>query len=201
LFQDNLFTELPAGDSFINHYLNLDVNVIDLGLEYTSSPMSLDSPYPIQRLFRRLAAWRPVVVLEARIMPHLDRFTLERSHGKYSVGGILTGLPIISLTTIGAKSGMLRLVPLVGIPEGDGIILVASCWGGSHHPAWYYNLKSNPSVMVMRNGQNKPFLAREIDGGERERFWKLAIEQYPGYANYQQQAGPRRIPVIFLSPH
>ena len=44
------------------------------------------------------------------------------------------------------------------------------------------------------------YVAREAEGDERERLWKLATKLYSGYEDYQARATRRRIPVIVLEP-
>ena len=137
--------------------------------------------------------------LLARTMHHVDAATLRLSAGRTTATAVLSGLPIIELTTTGAKSGRPRTVPLVGIPDGDRLILIASNWGQAAHPAWYYNVKAHPEVKV--TGRDVPterlYMAREVTGEERDRCWAKAVALYPGYRGYAARAG-RGIPVIVL---
>ena len=84
--------------------------------------------------------------LLARTLHHLDRPMLRLSHGRYSLTSALAGLPVVMVTTIGAKSGQPRQLPLVAIPDGENVILIASNFGQHHHPAWYYNLHAHPQA-------------------------------------------------------
>jgi deazaflavin-dependent oxidoreductase (nitroreductase family) len=77
---------------------------------------------------------------------HLDRPVLRLSRGRYSLTRLLAGLPVVTVTTIGAKSGQPRSLPLVALPDGEHVILIASNYGQKHHPAWYYNLRAHPEV-------------------------------------------------------
>ena len=107
---------------------------------------------------------------------------------------------MITLTTIGAKSGRPRSVPLIGIPDGDELILVASNWGQERHPGWYYNLRANPRVIASMNGSKQAYMAREAAGEERARYWQKAAGVYGGYEAYKSRVGEREIPVVILSP-
>ncbi len=113
---------------------------------------------------------------------------------------MLAGLPTVTLKVKGAKSGVERSVTLVGTFEEDNLILIASYFGSQKHPDWYYNLKANPQVRVEYQGVESEYTAREIEGDEREKYWNIAAECYPGYSNYQDWAGGRVIPVILLEP-
>mgnify|MGYP003618278114 CR=1 FL=1 len=180
-----------------------------------------DSPNPAQRATRRLIAARPVTWLLARTMHHLDGAALRLSGGRMPLSPLFTGLPTITLTTTGAKSGRPRTVPLVGIPDGDRLILIASNWGQARHPAWLYNIRANPVVRVsgrgvplerlptgedvpaerLPTGEDVPaerlYVARELAGDERAAAWARAVALYPGYQGYAARAG-REIAVVAL---
>ena len=159
--------------------------------------LSSDSPNLAQRAIRRIIATRPVTWLLARTIHRIDGAVFRATGGRTTAGAMLTGLPIITLTTIGAKSGRLRAVTLVGIPDDERLILIASNWGQAKHPAWYYNVKANPAVTVTRDGVAQPYIAREVTGEERYACWARAVALYPGYRGYAERAG-REIPVVVV---
>jgi len=103
-----------------------------------------------------------------------------------------------------AKSGELRSVPLVGIPDtgphSDRLILVASNFGQAHHPAWYYNLRKNPYASVKIGGVARSYRAEEVSGAEYDRCWARAVTLYAGYAAYKTRTGGRQIPILVLMP-
>ena len=107
---------------------------------------------------------------------------------------------MITLTTIGAKSGQLRTVPLVGIPDGDRWVVIASNFGQAHHPAWYYNLKQHPQATVTQHGRTGDYVAAAASGEEYDRLWQKAVSLYAGYAAYKTRTGGREIPIIVLTP-
>jgi deazaflavin-dependent oxidoreductase (nitroreductase family) len=102
--------------------------------------------------------------------------------------------------TIGAKSGRPRTVPLLGIPDQEKIILIASNWGQNRHPGWYYNVRANPDVRVESEGRELFYTAREVEGAERQGCWETAVQHYPGYEAYKRWTNGREIPVIVLAP-
>jgi F420H(2)-dependent quinone reductase len=105
--------------------------------------------------------------------------------------------PIVLFTTTGAKSGKQRYVPLMRVEENGRYAMVASKGGDPQHPSWYFNVKSNPTVTVQDGDKVATLTAREIAGAEREHWWKLAVEAYPPYAEYQTKTD-RLIPVFVL---
>jgi deazaflavin-dependent oxidoreductase (nitroreductase family) len=105
--------------------------------------------------------------------------------------------PIVLFTTTGAKSGKKRYVPLMRVEEDGRYAMVASKGGAPGHPSWYFNVKAHPQISVQDGATVRDLTAREIDGAEREHWWKLAVAAFPPYAEYQTKT-ERRIPVFVL---
>lgn len=135
----------------------------------------------------------------ARLLHHADALLLRLSGGKMTFAQ-LSGLPIIELTTTGAKTGKKRTLPLTGLPDGKKYALIASNFGQKNNPAWYYNLKANPECTVKKDGQVGTYIAREADPQENKHYYDMAISYYIGYAAYKQWAPHREIPVMVLEP-
>lgn len=97
----------------------------------------------------RVGTWRLT-----RTLPRLDRALLRLSDGDLSIARLISALGglVIQLTTIGAKTGKERTVPVFGLQDGDRWIVLASNWGRRRHPAWYHNLEANPEVRVSFRG-------------------------------------------------
>jgi len=132
-----------------------------------------------------------------KIAPRLDPPLLRLTGGRVST---VYPVPIMLLTTTGAKSGQPRTLPLGYVVDGDDIILVASNYGKTSHPAWYHNLVANPRVEVLAGKRSGTYTARVItDEAERDRAWDLALDMYAGYADYEGRAGDRKIPLVRLS--
>ncbi len=157
-------------------------------------------PNAVQRAVHVITRTKAGSWLFARTLHHLDRPVLRFSHGRYSLTSILAGLPVVMVTTLGAKSGQPRSLPLVAIPDGESVILIASNFGQRHHPAWYYNLHAYPEVQLTYEGQTVGYVARETTSEERERCWQRAVDLYSGYTRYKECAGQRQIGVFLLTP-
>jgi len=155
------------------------------------------NPNLIQRSVQRVAALRPSAWLLSHTLHHLDPPVYRLTGGKSTLASLLSGLPVITLVTTGAKSGQPRAVPLIAIPHEGDLCVIASNWGGKSHPAWYYNLRANPECTVEMNGRTLPHTAQEISGETKATVWQTAVRLYPGYAAYQKRA-PRDIPVLKL---
>jgi len=121
----------------------------------------------------------------------------ERSGG--TEGNELNGKPVIVLTSVGAKTGMLRKTPLMRVEHDGEYAVVASLGGAPKHPVWYYNLSSNPHVELQDGPVKKDYWVREVTGGERETWWERAVAAWPDYAEYQKKT-TRTIPVFVLTP-
>jgi deazaflavin-dependent oxidoreductase (nitroreductase family) len=153
-----------------------------------------------QRLIQKLSSTKPAAWLLARILHILDRQVLRLTNGTHTLTSLFAGVPVLILTTTGARSGKPRSVPLVGIYDQDSIILIASNYGQAHHPGWYYNLRADPRAVVTTSDQPRYYLSRETEGAERDKYWRMAIGVFPGYAEYEKRTKGRRIPVMVLEP-
>ncbi|KAA3665213.1 MAG: nitroreductase family deazaflavin-dependent oxidoreductase [Chloroflexi bacterium] len=149
--------------------------------------------------FKMLGTLRPVIWLLSHTLHHVDRVVLQMTNGRYMTLTLLTGLPFLTLTTTGARSGQPRSVPLIGIPHNEQIILIASNWGRPKFPAWYHNLHANSTATVAVNGKTAVFTTHEATGAEYETCWQRAVSHYPSYNGYKKRA-KRRIPVVVLTP-
>ena len=121
----------------------------------------------------------------------------EQSNG--SEANTLRGMPIILLTSVGAKSGKLRKTPLMRVEHDGEYAAVASLGGAPKHPVWYWNLKNNPHVELQDGPTKRDYQAREVTGDEKRIWWERAVAAYPDYAEYQEKTD-REIPVFVLTP-
>ena len=156
-------------------------------------------PNALQRFVHRFLAVRPASFLLSKSLHHADAFLLRLTRGGHTFTE-LVGLPIARLTTYGAKTGKLRSLILVTVPDGDKLALIATNFGQKHNPGWYYNLKAHPQCQVSFDGRCEAYVAREAQGQEYEKYWQLARAYYAGYDRYRRRAAPRRIPVLVLEP-
>ncbi len=159
-------------------------------------------PEQEKNLWLRTLAWaagqRPVTWFLVNVGGKIDPVLMRMTGGR--VKTTLNG-PTVVLTHTGAKSGLERKTPLGYFTQGEDVVLIASRGGHKHHPPWYHNIKANPEVELWTGtAEGGRYRAREAEGAERERLWKLATTMYPGFDGYQKRAGDRRIPVIVCSP-
>ncbi|MCX4741635.1 nitroreductase family deazaflavin-dependent oxidoreductase [Streptomyces antibioticus] len=110
-----------------------------------------------------------------------------------------TGLPVILLTTRGARSGKIRKTPLMRVEHDGEYALVASKGGAPEHPVWYHNVKADPHVELRDRTVKQDMTAREVTGEEKARWWERAVAAFPPYADYQKKTD-REIPVFVLTP-
>ena len=121
----------------------------------------------------------------------------ERSGG--SEGTTLRGMPVVVVTSRGARSGKVRKTPLMRVEHDGRYALVASQGGAPTHPRWYFNLVADPHVELQDGSTKSEMVAREVTGDEKAVWWKRAVDAYPDYADYQQRT-ERQIPVFVLEP-
>jgi deazaflavin-dependent oxidoreductase (nitroreductase family) len=132
-----------------------------------------------------------------RVAPRIDPALLKATGGRFSS---VYPLPVMLLTTIGAKSGLRRTLPLVYMTDGDSLIVIASNYGRPGHPAWYRNLVANPTVQVLAGAHSGTYTAAEItDPTARGAAWDKALNAYAGYGDYEIRATHRTIPVVRLT--
>ena len=155
---------------------------------------------PFRRVVRVTAAWRPLAWFYARTLHHIDRAVYRLTGGRATFASWVAGLPIVMLTTTGAKSGRRHTLPLVALPEDERLVVIASNYGQYRNPAWYHNLRADPRATICFEGVTRDVTARELEGEERERHYVRGIETYPGWTQYRTRASPREIPVIELTP-
>jgi len=116
------------------------------------------------------------------------------------VGGPFEGAPVVLLHHTGAKSGTVRVNPLMYQQVGDSVAIFASKGGAPSNPDWYYNLAANPDTTIEVGTSTITVKARVADGAEREQIWTKQKETYPQFAEYETNAAPRQIPVVLLDP-
>jgi deazaflavin-dependent oxidoreductase (nitroreductase family) len=123
----------------------------------------------------------------------------ERSGGTEATTLRDTDLPVVVVTSRGARSGKLRKNPVMRVEHGGRYAVVASKGGAPEHPLWYYNLRADPHVELQDGPRKWDMLAREVAGEERAQWWERAVAAFPPYAEYQTKTD-RLIPVFVLEP-
>lgn len=147
---------------------------------------------------------KPITEAQFRVLKPLARWmsrlhlALYRASGA-TIGTRFGGGDICMVRMTGAKSGRALELPLMYVPNGEGVILVASFAGGPHHPSWYYNLLAHPAIEVEWRGQRKALIARQASAAEKAAVWPLCCTHYPDFDLYQRRT-QRDIPVFLCEP-
>jgi deazaflavin-dependent oxidoreductase (nitroreductase family) len=165
-----------------------------------TEPLTFDRANVVQRTVRRLAASGPGAWVFARAAPRIDRPVYRLTRGRHTFASLLSGIPVVLLTTTGARSGRSRTVPVLGLPTADGIAVIASNFGQRRQPGWYYNLRANPVGTAALDGRSHRIRAVEVEGERRQRIWDQGLRVYPGWSQYERRASHRRIAVFVLEP-
>jgi deazaflavin-dependent oxidoreductase (nitroreductase family) len=165
-----------------------------------AEPITYSQANRVQRGLRRFASGGPGSWLFARVAHRIDRPIFRLTRGRHTFATLVSGIPVVMLTTTGAKSGKPRTVPVLGLPTGDGLAVIASNFGQHRHPAWYHNLRAKPEGEVTVDGATTRFRAVEAKGERRERIWQTGLEIYPGFSQYETRASHRDIAVFVLEP-
>ena len=168
------------------------------GREGALESLSFERANQLQRSMRRFAATAPGSWLFARVLHHVDRPIHRLSRGHRTFASMVSGLPVVMLTTTGVRSGMPRSVPVLGLPTPDGLAVIASNYGQKRHPGWYYNLRADPTGRVTVDGVTHAFRATVAEGETRARIWQEGLRVYPGWSQYERRASHRHIAVFVL---
>jgi deazaflavin-dependent oxidoreductase (nitroreductase family) len=149
---------------------------------------------------------------EAKLAPNLPDWMIKHANRYLSSGGTdghmykttVPGrgeatVPSLLLTTIGRKSGDRFIFPLYYGTDSDSYFIIASKGGAPEHPGWYRNILAHPEVEIQVGTNKMKARARTVEGEERLRLWKKALEFWPPYADYQLKT-EREIPVVVLDP-
>ncbi|MDF2045983.1 nitroreductase family deazaflavin-dependent oxidoreductase [Microbacterium sp. Kw_RZR3] len=141
--------------------------------------------------------------LSGEYLPSTSEWARQQAEAFEASGGReaaeLRGVPIIVLTTVGAKTGGLRKTALMRVEHDGKYAVVASKGGAPAHPAWFYNLVKNPRVALQDGDVKKEYDAHQAEGAERDEWWARAVAVWPDYDEYQKKT-ERRIEVFVLEP-
>jgi deazaflavin-dependent oxidoreductase (nitroreductase family) len=99
------------------------------------------------------------------------------------------------LTTTGSKTGKRSTAPMLFVPSGDGILVIASNDGAPTPPHWYGNLLADPAVHIELPDREYDGIAHDLEGAERDEVWAQLVVDYPFLADQQERA-PRTLPVV-----
>ena len=137
------------------------------------------------------------------IAKHREQYLKNPEQGHLwdsTIGGGPGPLPTLLLTTTGRKSGKESVMPLLYGEVDGGYAIIASKGGHPKHPGWYHNIKAQGEVKVQVASDVFRASTRDAEGAERQKIWDQMVAMYPPFADYQQAAGDREIPVVVLEP-
>jgi deazaflavin-dependent oxidoreductase (nitroreductase family) len=132
-----------------------------------------------------------------KIITRIHVFLYRLSGGRF--GSEMRGFQVLLLITVGRKSGKHRTTPLGFFQDNDNYVIIGSNGGLDYHPAWYYNLKSNPTASIQFKNKQMMALAEVAEAEDRRRLWLELMTVAPGYADYQKRTS-REIPLVVLKP-
>ena len=136
-----------------------------------------------------------------KLLPQItatDKALQRVTRGRVSVLRI-AGLPNLTLTVRGRKSGLPRSTPLLAVPRGKGWLIAGSNFGGPKQPVWVVNLEANPDAQITVKGRTSEVTARRLEDEERERAWADMVKVWPNYNLYAERTD-RQIKVFELTP-
>tara|TARA_R110002049_G_scaffold188251_15_gene356660 strand:- start:330 stop:827 length:498 start_codon:yes stop_codon:yes gene_type:complete len=144
-----------------------------------------ESQVPLVRFFMRWATKLNVAIFRASKGRLMNKF--------------IGGYPVCIVTTKGAKSGKTRRIALIHLPHGENKLLVASQGGMNRNPVWYHNIVAHPNIMIMVDGKEEAYTARQVSDQEKAELWPHLLSMYPDFDEYQARTD-RNIPVFSCEP-
>ena len=149
-----------------------------------------------RRVVGRIIGTRPGSWCVRKLTP-VDRWLLDRSHGRLTIFGPVAA-PLLLLTTTGRRSGARRQIPLAYVRDDDRLFLVGSNFGQAHHPGWALNLLADPNAWVTMGGKEIPVTASELTGPEHDRVYAKFADYISNYTAYRARTD-RQIHVFALT--
>jgi F420H(2)-dependent quinone reductase len=143
-----------------------------------------------------------IMPLTGEYVPSTSDWARNQAEKYEATGGAeandIKGMPIIVLSSIGAKTGALRKTALMRVEHDGEYAVVGSLGGAPKHPVWVHNIRKNPHVELQDGEVKNDYTVRELEGEERALWWDRSVAAYPPYADYQKKT-ERLIPVFLLT--
>ena len=114
------------------------------------------------------------------------------------VSGTYAAIPLLLLTSHGARSGQSRTIPVAYTTDGDRLLIMAANGGRPNDPDWYHNLLAHPDATVEVGTETFPVIAAAATEPERTRLATQMATALPLFASLQDRT-TRPIPVIILT--
>lgn len=148
---------------------------------------------------------KPIVVkiikYGAKANVRLFKLTNGRIGATWRIGaGWKKPVPVLLLDHVGRKSGKAFTTPLLYLPDGPRLVVVASQGGLPKNPQWFHNLLAHPDTTVdLPRERGRAVRARIAEPEERAALWPRLVDIYADFDNYQSWTD-REIPVVVLEP-
>ena len=136
-----------------------------------------------------------------RLLPQIvaaDKTLQRLSRGRVTILDV-AGLPNLTLTVPGRRSGVPRTTPLLCVPHDGGWLVAGSYFGGPKTPVWVHNLRATETAEIRAGGTACTVGWREVEGEERAAMWQVMLRTWPNFALYEERTD-RTIPVFYLTP-
>ncbi len=156
------------------------------------------TPNGVQRALHSAASSPAGAWVMSQTLEPMDKLALKLSGGRWTVAGLIGSLPVITLTTTGAKTGLPRTSPLLGIPLDGTLGIIGTNYGQKSTPGWVYNLEANPRAAVTHRTTTVDVAARPAGDAEFEEVFRRSSLVYPGYQRYRERIDGRRIRAFIL---
>ena len=124
--------------------------------------------------------------LVRNVFSRLDPAIFKATNGRLTAMGP-PAMPMLTVTTIGRRSGEPRPVHLACVEHDGHPHVVASAMGQERHPAWRYNLEAHPEVEVQMPGERFAARAEMLTDAEKQSVWGAVRRAIPQMNVYEQR--------------
>jgi deazaflavin-dependent oxidoreductase (nitroreductase family) len=116
------------------------------------------------------------------------------------LSGPLDGVPMLLLTTTGARTGEQRTSPLAYGKVGDAVFVLALNAGPPRMPDWYRNLRAKPEVTIEVGAEQYQARAIVADRAETAGLLEKWADQNPGMRGRLEArlTQSKRVPAVIL---
>lgn len=157
-----------------------------------------EQPNVVQRGMQRVASTRIGSWVFQRTLFLLDRPLHRWTRGRLTVPGLVAGLPVVLLTTTGARTGRPRTMPLAAVPFGDDVAIIGTNYGQPRTPGWVHNLVADPRATLTWRDRTVDVVATPIAGDQMDDLWRAAAGFYSGFARYRDRITGRDVRAFVL---
>jgi deazaflavin-dependent oxidoreductase (nitroreductase family) len=131
------------------------------------------------------------------LITHVHRLLYTVTGGR--IGGGALWFHFLMLETVGRKTGRVRRIPLLYLPDGERLVVIGSNAGDDRTPAWWLNLQAEPEATAQVGRRRLRVRGRAATPAERSALWPRLVAAYRWYDDYQRRTA-REIPVVILEP-